>query len=373
MPATVNERLANAAVSHSVDFHQYSNGVVQRLIATLNKVDADLFAQLNAALERLPPESFTVDRLEKLLYGVRANNQQAYQAVEREQTDTLKQFVAYEAKYQQALFTSTIPPQILANVSVAAVNVESVYAAAMARPFQGVLLKEALAGLEAGRAKSVRDAIRMGYVENQTTSQIVQRIRGTRAKGYADGLFQAPRQHLEAITRTALSHTAAFTRERFYAANDKLIASVVWTATLDSRTSEICILRDGKKYTNETHKPVGHSLPWLGGPGAAHWNCRSTSVPVTKSWKELGGEDLPDFTPSQRASMDGAVPAEQTYGQWLKKQSAARQDEVLGATRGKLLRDGGFTVERFANDKGRWLSIDELRARDARAFAQAGV
>ena len=370
---TVNEKLADAAVSHAVDFHQYSTGVVHRIIAILNKIDPLLVRQIQDALERLPAESFTVDRLEQLLYSVRALNLQAYQAAERELNDTLKQFVSYESGYQAQLFQSVIPPQIVANVGVAAVNVEQVYAAAMARPFQGVLLKEALAGLEAGRAKMIRDTIRIGYVENATTQQIVQRIRGTRAKGYADGLFQAPRQHIEAITRTALGHTAAFTRERFYAANDSLIAAVVWTATLDSRTSEICLLRDGKKYTNETHKPIGHSFPWLGGPGAAHWNCRSTAVPITKSWKELGGADIESFMPSTRASMDGQVPAEQTYGEWLKKQSAARQDQVLGPTRGKLMRDGGLTIERFATDKGRWLSLDELRARDAKAFAKAGI
>lgn len=371
--ASVNEKLADAAVSHAVDFQQYSNGVVRRVIALLNRVDADLFMQLGAALDRLPSESFTVDRLEQLLYSVRALNLQAYQAVERELSDTLRQFVVYESGFQHSLFASVIPPQIVTDVAIVAVNAEQVYAAAMARPWQGTLLREALASLEASRAKQVRDAVRMGYVENQTTGQIVQRIRGTRAKGYADGLFQAPRQHIEAITRTALSHTAAFTRERFYEANLSLIKSERWTSTLDGRTSEPCILRDGKDYTPGAHKPIGHSLPWGGGPGAYHWNCRSTATPITRSWKELGGADIESFSPSTRASMDGAVPADQTYGEWLKRQSAARQDQVLGATRGKLLRDGGFTVERFANDKGRWLSIEELKARDAAAFAKAGV
>ena len=38
--------------------------------------------------------------------------------------------------------------------------------------------------------------------------------------------------------------------------------------------------------------------------------------------------------------MDGALPADLTYGQWLQKQSAARQDEVVGPTRGALMREG---------------------------------
>ena len=82
---------------------------------------------------------------------------------------------------------------------------------------------------------------------------------------------------------------------------------------------------------------------------------------------------MDELDPGTRASMDGQVAAETAYGEWLKKQSAARQDQVLGPVRGKLLRDGGLTVDRFANDKGVWLSIEQLRERDAAAFRRAGV
>jgi SPP1 gp7 family putative phage head morphogenesis protein len=216
--------------------------------------------------------------------------------------------------------------------------------------------------------------VRIGYVENQSVSRIVQRIRGTRAKGYEDGIIEIDRRHAEAVARTAISHTAAFTRNRFFNANGDLIKALVWVSTIDSRTSEGCRLRDGLEYTaDDAHKPIGHEVPWLGGPGALHWNCRSVSVPVTKSWKELGGADIESFKPSTRASMDGQIPAETTYGEWLQKQSAARQDDILGPTRGKLMRDGGLTMGRFYNDKGKYLTIEELRQRDAEAFARAGV
>lgn len=372
MPGTVNERLADAAVSHAVDFAQYSNGVVRRIIALLNRVDPDLMAQLSAAMENLTAANFTTGRLEQLLYSVRALNAAAYQSIERELTKELIDLAAYEVGYQLELFAATIPPQVVVQVGLGTVDAAQVYAAAMARPFQGVLLREALAGLEDGRARLIRDSIRIGYVENQTTSEIVRRLRGARVNGYADGLLEAPRRNVETIVRTAVSHTASVAREKFYQANQSLIKAMSWNATLDTRTSTICKLRDGKHYTPETHKPIGHKLPWLGGPGKAHWNCRSVEVPITKSWRDLG-LDMDEMDAGTRASMDGQVPAETNYGDWLKNQSARRQDEILGPARGQLMREGGLTLEKFANEKGLWLTLDDLKKRDAAAFKRAGL
>ncbi|MBT2326111.1 hypothetical protein J7E62_27665 [Variovorax paradoxus] len=368
--ASVNEQLRDADISHAVDLQKYSNGVVRRLIAILNRADADLFAQLVGALERLPAESFTVERLETLLTSVRFVNARAYEAIGLELRDELKGLTEYEAGFQYQLFRSVIPEVL----PIARMTVDLAYTAALSRPFQGRLLAEWSKSIEADRMTRIRDAVRMGYVEQQTTSQIVARVRGTRAKGYADGIIEIDRRNAESVVRTAISHTAATTREGFHKENGDLIKAVSWSATLDSRTSPICRIRDGKRYTNETHKPIGHSLPWLGGPGKAHWGCRSSSVPITKSWAELGGAvDLPEFTPSQRASMDGTVPAETTFADWIKRQSAARQDEVLGPARGKLMRQGGLTLDRFYNDKGSYLSLDQLRERDAAAFSKAGL
>jgi SPP1 gp7 family putative phage head morphogenesis protein len=371
---TVNEALRDADINHQVDLQQYSNYVVQRMIALLNKVDPDLFAQLTAALEQLSPASFTVERLEQLLASVRALNAQAYQQINRELTEELRKFTEYESGYQFQLFRTVIPTQVIAQVDVAMVSAEQIYAAAMARPFQGRLLRQWASSIEADRMTRIRDAVSIGFAENQSISQIVKRIRGSKAQGYKDGILAIDRRRAETVVRTAISHVAAVTRNRFYQANNDLIKSLQFLATLDSRTSEMCRIRDGKQYTaDDAHKPIGHKIPWLAGPGALHWCCRSTSIPVLRSWKELGGADIEDFAPSTRAAMDGQLPAETTYADWIQKQSPERQDQVLGPTRGKLMRDGGLTLDKFYNEKGVFLDLETLRKRDAEAFRKAGL
>jgi hypothetical protein len=76
---------------------------------------------------------------------------------------------------------------------------------------------------------------------------------------------------------------------------------------------------------------------------------------------------------------DGAeyVSSKLEYHGWLKTQSAEFQDDVLGPTRGKLLRDGGLTAERFKElqlDKNfRERTLDELRELEPLAFEKAGI
>jgi hypothetical protein len=46
---------------------------------------------------------------------------------------------------------------------------------------------------------------------------------------------------------------------------------------------------------------------------------------------------------------------------------------VLGQPRGRLYRECGLTLDRFYNDKGKALTLDELRQRSPDAFRAAGV
>ncbi|MNP78411.1 hypothetical protein D3C76_1760220 [compost metagenome] len=66
--------------------------------------------------------------------------------------------------------------------------------------------------------------------------------------------------------------------------------------------------------------------------------------------------------------MDGQVPADQDYNQWLAKQSSARQEQVLGVERYRLYKNGKIALDDFYSPTGEWLTLDQLRERDAAAF-----
>lgn len=352
----------DAAIRHAIDLQHYSNGQVIRILGILNRADSEIFTQLLELLERLPAGSATGDYLWELMSSIRRLNATAYESLGAELTKNLKELASVEAGFQYQLYASQ-------QVPVAAITAEAAWAASYSRPFMGKMLREAIAELGDVRARRIRDRVRMGFLEGRTTSQIVRDIRGTKAKGYVEGFLEVDRRHIEAMVDTAVKHTAAGVRERFFEANADVLGQQVVVATLDSRTSEYCLVRSGKRYTiGDKPKPVGHNIPWCTeygcAPGRWHWRCRSTAIALLPGQRELYGT---------RASASGPVDANLSYGAWLRTQPASVQDEALGATRGKLFRAGEFEIDRFANERGRWLTLDQLRERDASMFKRAGL
>jgi SPP1 gp7 family putative phage head morphogenesis protein len=353
--ATVNERLFNAEVRHAVSLQRFANGAVQRMVGLLNEVDTDLLARLSAAIEGTASD-LRIERLEALLVDANALNATSYDRLSRALSVELHDFLDHELEYQATLLETEVPEPIVTQLGVNRVVADQVFAAAMARPFQGVLLSEALEDQEAGRAKLIRDTIRMGIIEGRTEAEITRTLRGTRAQGYADGLLERPRHQLAALVRTAVNHTQNYAKQKIYEENKDLVPRWVFRATLDSRTSITCGSLDGKTF------PVGK-----GPQPPRHWNCRSLAAPITASWRELG-VNLEEVDAGMRASMDGQVPAATSFGGWLRDQPAAVQDEVLGAKRGQLFREHHLPLDKFVNKQGEVLDLEALKRRDETLF-----
>jgi len=352
---SVNRKIRDKEIDHAVNLRAYTTNVVNRMIATLNRSDAALFTQLIDKLSYMDPERFTVQRLEEMLQSTIALNNQAYAVLNDDLSLELRQLNEFEVRFQQGMLAETLPPAF----PVAKVNVDQVYAAAMSRPFQGGLLKEFLKDQASWKATLIRRTIADGFVQARTTDQIVRDLRGTRSKGYADGILESTRRDAAAVVRTAISHTAEFAKQKVFSANADLGRGYQWVSTLDTRTTPECQVRDGMEYDMD-FKPVGHNYPWGAGPGALHWQCRSTRVMLTKSWRQLG-VDVDEFSAAERASMDGTVPEKTTYEDWLKDQSKARQNEVLGATRAEQFREGNLSLRDLYSAQGEELTLAELR------------
>ncbi|CZZ05304.1 TPA: hypothetical protein ACHFNM_000797 [Enterobacter hormaechei] len=366
MARSVNDRLQDETIAHGLYVNRYGTGVARRMVSLLNQMDAELAARLLVLLDGKRADTYSARRLASLLAGVRDLNQQAYEPVNVALERELTRYVEYEAGYQLDLFSSIIPEQILKHVPLQSIAPEQVYAAAVAQPFQGRLLKEWGQKLEADRLDKITNAVRSGFLQGETVEQIVKRVAGTPQRNREDGIINASRRDLAVVTRTAVNHMAASARQDFAQANSDIVKAKQWSSTLDTHTSQWCIIRDRKLYTLDG-KPLGHVVPYLRGPGKIHFCCRSGEILITKSWEELqiaSGE----LSSATRASMSGQIPAGLSFSEWLVRQPYARMEQVLGVTRAQMLRDGKMQVPDFFNDRGEFLTLEQLREIDREAF-----
>jgi len=352
--------LHDISISHAVDLAAYSNDVLHRVNRILDATDRELFQELLRKINLLSPSEFSLRRLSELLASVRRLNDQAYSMLKGQLELDLREIAVYESEFAGEMIRATG-----ADMGVSKISPEHAVAAGNEKPLRGRLMKDWAESLGERRMQRIQDSLAMGFVEGRTVDEMTTVLRGTRAAMFKDGLLGVDRREAEALVRTAIGHYANAAREATFAANKDIIKTVMWVSTLDNRTSETCMVRDQMKYSATDHTPIGHSFPWLGGPGEAHWNCRSTSIPVLENKLGLGAVE--------RASMDGPVPAGLTYGKWLTAQSEERQREILGASRATLMQDGKYTLRNFVNNKGRWLTLDELRTSDKKTFKRLGL
>ncbi len=140
----------------------------------------------------------------------------------------LNELAIYEAGYQLSLFDSMLPDFVADVHPLVGISPDALYAAAMARPFQGRLLSEWASDLEADRLRRITNTVRQGFLLGDTNEQIARKIRGHVSKGFQDGALQMSRANAASIAKTAVGHLAATARESFASANNDLIKGKQW-------------------------------------------------------------------------------------------------------------------------------------------------
>lgn len=229
----------------------------------------------------------------------------------------------------------------------------------------GQVVEKAFRGLATSQAERFSNVVRNGLLSGEPTPSIARRLIGNlefgqeaksvRELAQAGGeLTKMANSQVTAIVRTSINQVANAASNNFYEANQDITKKYRYVATLDSRTSAICRALDGREF------------PYGQGPRPPqHFNCRSTTVPVI-DYKGLGFTPPPE---GKRAASGGMVPSGTTYGEWLSKQSAAVQADVLGPSKvpyfEMLSRKHGpqQAIARMVSEDGSELTLKQLQRR----------
>jgi SPP1 gp7 family putative phage head morphogenesis protein len=390
---TTNDLLRDALTRHQVDLLAMSNGMRNRVVRLLDATERDLREAVARGLAR----GVTPASAERLIRKVRAIRSQAFVGADGVWTSELAELAREEAKFLSEALSATAPVLL----DLALPSARRLADIVRSRPLRGAVLSDWTSRLRAADVQRLEGQIRIGLVNGESSRQIARRLLGSSALRGADGATQVTRSQAEALSRTAVIDVSNAAKQDFYAANADIIDSEVWIATLDDRTCPVCGGRDGEEFrVGEGPVPPAHMgcrcvrvAAIAGGLIGDRPLKRSTERDLLDEFTRANGLDatrtrsaLPRgfkgefdrFSRRRVRELTGAAPAKTMYEAFLKRQSNAFQERVLGVEKARLFREGKVPLDRFRVGE-RALSLKEVRALDLEdlggldvAFPQVG-
>ena len=392
--ATANEALFDALVRHQIGLLRLSGSIRNRVHRLLDATEDDIAAQITRRLANHQglDSPAAVRRLERLLARIRATRAKAWDEVTGAWVEELRELARAEPVTSAEIIRSVSPVQ----ATLALPPAGDLAALVTSRPFEGKVLRDWAKDVARADLDRIQAQVRIGMVQGEDSRAIARRIVGTVRNRGKDGVTEITRRNAEAITRTAVNHISNRARGAFFEANKEVFSEEQYVSVLDRRTTPVCASLDGKRY------PVGK-----GRFPPQHFSCRSIRVVVLG--RELIGNrpanpttermllreyaerndiarvtkraDLPrghkgkfdTFARTRKRELIGQVPAKTTYQDWLRRQTAEFQDDVLGKTKGRLFRNGGLTLDKFVDPRGKTVTLDTLRQKEAAAFRAAAL
>jgi SPP1 gp7 family putative phage head morphogenesis protein len=381
---------------NAIDLNRYSNSVARRVINAYNDIIIDSVNQLRTIDDLAAPVKAArlrgiLAQLKESLAGWAGDASELMVPELQGLAELQSEFVTEELRKalpvgsRDAVRTVEISPQFAQSVvttdptqlNVVALS-DDLFAAVNGAPQafsltaaqgatitlpNGEVITKAFRGIAVDQAERFSQVVRQGLLTGETTPSIAKRLIGNLQFGEegktvrqlvaAGGQATAVADNqVITLVRTSINQVANTASQQVYEANQDITKKYRYVATLDTRTSAICRALDGQEF--EYGK--GPMPP-------QHFNCRSTTVPI------IDPDILPPSTTATRASKDGQVPINQSYGEWLAKQPRSVQADALGPGKvayfNKLADKYGprNAIAKLVRDDGAEVTLEQLRKR----------
>lgn len=353
---SVNERIADEIRMHAVSLARYSESERRAIFRLLDRLFGSLRNDLQDSGITVGRTAYQLRRLELLFKQIRATILSGYEEIIPRAEAGLKSLAEFEGEWTVNALNKIIGVKL---VTMTPATAEQLAAIASEVLIEGAPSSEWWSRQSEKLLNNFKDQIRQGWTRGETLDQLMKRLTGgvdEEGNPYFD-LRKGTKRGAEATIITSVQAVANDARMRVYKGNSDVVKGIQWVSTLDLRTTTQCIARDHLTWSLDG-APQGHSIPFS--PPPIHWRCRSTTAPVTKSFKEMG-IPLDEFPETTRASMDGQVPEGKTFEQWISEQPEGAAEKVFGKGRAELWRHGKITVRDMVDQRGRPLTLEELR------------
>ncbi len=388
----LNDTVLDALVRHQVFLRRRAGGIRDQAVAILNATESKLREIILARKGGIGPTltNRNLARADALIRDLLEVRVSAWDEVRPGWRRELRQIVTSEAAFLNAAY-QTSSPVVLELVAPAIARI------ATKTTYDGKTTTQWLRNMQRNDLSLVNTSVRISIDRAESPKDTAIRMLGRRAVGGRDGTLQATRNHVASLAQTGVTAMSNQTKKAFARANDEIMVGEQFIAVLDGHTTPICRSLDTQIF------PVGE-----GPTPPLHINCRSLRQPLIDG-EVVGNRTatplfekrvLRDFTDehnlprvTKRADLPRGFkgqydkfkqqrafevigpnePVTVSYGDWLRRQPAQFQNDVLGVSKGKLFRDGNLSLDRFVDRSGRELSLFEIAERDRASFVAAGL
>lgn len=326
-----DQNISDDLITYNLNLIKYGNKTTREVLTFLGKMEADILSQLDSDL----PE-WKKSRLNKVLKSIGETTTAYYEDIAASVGADL---IPIPAAAQSA-FNGAVAENIGAEFTALA-SKKRLEAMATTSLIQGAPNAAWWKKQDTDLKFKIQNTLRQGHAQGVGIHSITRDMKS---------IMGVAKRTAETLVRTSIMTVNNDALEQLYKNNSDVVDKVEWLATLDSRTCKYCMSMDGRKYDLEATKP---QIP-------AHMNCRCIYSPVTKTWRQMG-IDIDELEPARR-SMDDIVPGETTFDKFLDRKGKVFQDDMLGPGRAQLWRDGKITISDLVNNRGRELSLAELKA-----------
>ena len=330
---STNEILQDTLTTRSLLLEQVKGGMSNQV--------AKIYADILNDIEKIVLSSeVDISKVNKLINEVNKNLSLDFSSIGNQ----LIELAQDEEKFTVNMINDSVGINIASSLASAKV-IEKIATQSIV---EGAVLSSWFSSLNASLQFDIDREIKLGFTQGETTKEIRDRLQNR---------FKINAKNADSVILTATSTIANNIRESVYQENKSLFSEYVHASVLDSRVTEVCAIRDNKRWDFTTHKPIGHKLPFRQTP--LHFRCRSVLLPIVKGWQELEKEfNIPEAT---RSSIDGQIPQSTSFTNWFEGKGADFQREYLGAKKYELYKQNKLSFTDLFDTRGNPLTVKQLK------------
>lgn len=136
---------------------------------------------------------------------------------------------------------------------------------AIKMPIRGEMFSDRIWANKKKLLNRVRDDVKSAVIEGESIDKLATKIK----KDFGTSAYESKRLINNEVTRCVMQ-----AQDEIYNNTDAVV-EVLFDATLDNKTSEICINLDGQRFPKDNYPMI---------PEETHVNCRSCIIPVVEGW-----------------------------------------------------------------------------------------